>query len=128
MVCDLPVALDNTMSLAFLDSAGAQLNIGDYVKRPCQINATVHGAWAVNQIIEQAGLPVLSYCYSEKGKILPTGYTRVLLSDLYDTKILLWLKTGKKLKPSEEELFLLPVEQVDMVLVESTILATENAW
>lgn len=128
MVCDLLSLVGNTMPLAFSDSNGVQLNIGDYVKRPCQINTNIHGSWAVNQIIEQAGLPVLSYCYSEKGKIIPSGYTRTLLSDLYDHKILLWLKEGKRLKPCEEELLLLPIEQVDMGLVESTVLATERAW
>lgn len=105
--------------LGVADSEGTPIKIGDFVRRPTSRPSGPHGEWSVSQVILQAGFPVLSYCYSEKGKVLPTGYTRSFLSDLYSPKSLLWINPGHFDTPDEDgELTVLKPEEVDMALVE----------
>jgi hypothetical protein len=91
------------------------LNYGDYVRRVTR-NPN-HGEWTVQQIICVAGHPVLSYCYSQKGKILPNGMTRCLLADLYDTKELLWKEDKKPITPFDDDIILLKPEEVDQSML-----------
>ena len=82
------------------DSNGNVLYSGDKIKRPTNCNQEVHGDWTVCEIVLQGSVPVLSYLYSEKGKILPEGTTRSFLSDEYDQKLLLWATDISKLRPT----------------------------
>lgn len=109
---------DNSAAdLGVADSNGKPIKIGDFVIRPC-INPEhgPHGLWAVHQVILQAGFPVLSYCYSEHGKVLPSGYTRGFLSDLYPQKTLLWINPGHLAHPNKK-IAVLAADAVDMTLV-----------
>lgn len=91
------------------------LKYGDYVRRVT--HNPNHGEWTVQQIICVAGHPVLSYCYSQRGKILPNGMTRCLLADLYDSKELLWKEDKKPITPFDDDIILLKPEEVDQEML-----------
>lgn len=59
----------------FLASDGQPLCVGDEVRAPVSINQNVHGTWAEYEIKKAPGGYVLSYLRSEKGQVLPIGYT-----------------------------------------------------
>jgi hypothetical protein len=48
--------------------------------------------------------------------VLPTGYSRSFLSDLYDPKTLLWIRDGHLATPDEDELVVLKPGEVDEAL------------
>jgi hypothetical protein len=68
------------------DSACEMISIGSYVKVPCEDEQGVHGAFAVYQVEARGAIPVLSYRFSEKGIVLPSGWSGCPLSDFYDTE------------------------------------------
>lgn len=78
-------------NMKILDSNGSVLKVGDYIKQlqnpPFD---ELHGRHTYHQIIEVNGFLVLSYVTSENGQVLPDGYCRRFLSDLYESKSLLW--------------------------------------
>jgi hypothetical protein len=80
----------------FADNQGKEIFLGDVVraqiKEPFQ---DTHGTWAEYEITKAAGGYVLSYVRSEKGCILPFGYTAQFMNqyeidELPDLKMLLW--------------------------------------
>lgn len=89
-------------STGFADADGAELFLGDVVRarieEPFQ---ELHGTWGEYEITKAAGGYVLSYSRSEKGCILPFGYTACFMTEfcpdsIPDLKILLWSKTPPK--------------------------------
>jgi len=89
------------VSTGLSDSMGVEIYIGDKVAIDTSINKEVHGEWAV-YTVEQRGLtPVLMYDYSEKGQILPKGYTGCCLSDFYNSKMFMFHKDPRALTPDD---------------------------
>lgn len=83
-------------STEFADRDGKEIFLGDVVRaeieEPFQ---DMHGTWAEYEITKAAGGYVLSYTRSEKGCVLPFGYTATFMNqfggeELPDIKILLW--------------------------------------
>jgi uncharacterized phage protein (TIGR01671 family) len=57
---------------------------GDILKVPVDINQEVHGSYSIHEVIIKKGIIITSYLKSEKGQILPKGYTAGFLLDSYD--------------------------------------------
>lgn len=80
----------------FADKDGRELFLGDVVRAEIESPfQTTHGTWAEYEITKAAGGYILSYVRSEKGCILPFGYTAQFMNqyehdDLPDLKMLLW--------------------------------------
>lgn len=65
----------------FLDAAGTMIRMGDVIRAPITINQKVHGTWGEYRIRKAPGGYLLSYLRSEKGQILPEGYTGGYMAD-----------------------------------------------
>src|ERR1035437_5576560 len=103
--------LPNGTDTGLRDSNGVTIHVGDYVQRQVTGNVEIHGEWTI-QLVETRGIvPILSYVKSEKGPILPEGYTAGLLSHLYDQDMLVFINDVTTLRPSEEEIFVLTEER-----------------
>lgn len=85
----------------FSDSKGVEMFDGDVIKREVDCNIELHGEYSLVEVKFQGSVPVLSYLRSEKGAILPRGYTAGLLSDNYDAKCLMFVKDTCSLVPVE---------------------------
>ena len=59
----------------FLDCHGDPILVGDVIRAPITINQGTHGTWGEYAIRKGPGGYILSYRSSEKGPILPEGYT-----------------------------------------------------
>ena len=97
---------DNETCTGLSDSNGRLIKIGNKVKHPVDCNQDLHGEWAVYKIKQRGIVPVLSYEYSEKGRILPEGYTGSPLSDHYDSKMFMFANDVSDLTPNVELLVL----------------------
>jgi hypothetical protein len=71
--------LETTM---FLDRNGDAICVGHKVRAPISINQEVHGTWGEYEIVKRPGGYVMSYLRSEKGEILPPGYTGGYMHDV----------------------------------------------
>lgn len=65
----------------FLDVDGHHIVTGDIVRKRIEINQDLHGTWADYRVRKAPGGYVLSYLISEKGAILPEGYTAGYMAD-----------------------------------------------
>lgn len=65
----------------FLDYRGGAILLGDVVRVPITINQELHGEWAYYRVRKAPGGYVFSYLRSEKGQILPEGYTAGYMHD-----------------------------------------------
>lgn len=65
----------------FLDASGEMILLGDIIRAPITINQYVHGTWGEYRIKKAPGGYLLSYLRSEKGQILPEGYTGGYMAD-----------------------------------------------
>lgn len=65
----------------FLDSTGEMIRLGDIVRAPITINQHTHGTWGDYRIRKAPGGYLLSYLRSEKGQVLPEGYTGGFMAD-----------------------------------------------
>ena len=83
------------------DSNGDELRVGDKVKMPVDCNNEMHGNWSIYTVKLQGMVPILSYFKSEKGQVLPEGYTACCLSDRYDQKMFVFAKDSNDLRPNE---------------------------
>lgn len=110
----------------FADKHGTELFLGDVVRTAIKDPFTVtHGLWADYEITKAAGGYVLSYIRSDKGCILPFGYTAQFmnqyeLDELPDLKMLLW--STKPIEHPALELThddLTPAERRELFVVET---------
>jgi uncharacterized phage protein (TIGR01671 family) len=65
------------------DKDGKDIYEGDILKRP-SINNEVHGDYSYQEVVFRNGTWIVQYLRSEKGKILPRGYTAGELIDCYE--------------------------------------------
>lgn len=72
---------DGREDTMFLDAGGTMIRLGDVVRAPVAINQQLHGTWAEYRIRKAPGGYLLSYIRSEKGAILPEGYTGGYMAD-----------------------------------------------
>jgi hypothetical protein len=70
-----------TEETMFLDATGTPSRLGDVVRAPITINTDFHGSWGEYRIRKAPGGYLLSYIRSEKGQILPEGYTGGYMAD-----------------------------------------------
>lgn len=66
----------------FLASDGLPIFTGDVIRAPITINTELHGAWGEYAVRKAPGGYLLSYLRSEKGQILPEGYTGGYMHDV----------------------------------------------
>lgn len=92
------------------DSDGIPITIGCKVRKPCGCNQELHGSWAEHDVVLRGLIPVLLYNHSEKGQILPKGYTGCFLSDEYDVKNLLFVTDISTIRPMDEMLVVKSME------------------
>lgn len=92
--------------LGLCDSNGVEFRVGSKVKRINPCNEEVHGAWVVYKVTLQGTVPLLSYFISEKGQVLPVGYTAGCLCNEYDHKMFVFATDSKSLRPDEELLII----------------------
>lgn len=71
------------------DKNGNELYDGDHIKIPVDIESAkeAHGEYTVHEIKQKNGVWLNTYVESEKGQILPKGYTAGMLIDAYDCDI-----------------------------------------
>ena len=94
MPCGTPIGL--------CDSGGTEFKVGSVVRRRAEINKEVHGDWVDYEITLQGTTPLMAYLRSEKGEVLPKGYTACCLSDVYDMKMFVFAKDSMSLRPDED--------------------------
>jgi len=110
----------------FADKNGREIFLGDVVR--ADVSApfdTTHGTWAEYEITKAAGGYVLSYSRSEKGCMLPFGYTGQFLNQyevgsLPDLKMLLF--HAEPIKHPAVELVtdgMTPVERRELFMIEA---------
>lgn len=88
--------------LGICDSKGIEFRVGSIVRRNTEINFEVHGNWVDYRVILQGTTPLLSYLKSEKGQVLPIGYTACCLCNEYDYKMFVFATDLKTLRPDSE--------------------------
>lgn len=89
-------------STGLCDSHGVELYVGDIVRKPVDANTEVHGDWALYRIVQQGLTPLLLYVRSEKGQVLPEGYTGCVLADLYNPKMFCFATDPLSLRPVDD--------------------------
>jgi hypothetical protein len=65
----------------FLDRSGVEIMTGHVVRAAVNVNQELHGNWADYTVEKAPGGYKLSYLRSEKGDILPKGYTAGYMAD-----------------------------------------------
>lgn len=66
------------------DKNGKEIYEGDILKIPVDINDELHGSNTLHEVKFKNGVYITSYLISEKGHILPEGYTAGFLLDHYE--------------------------------------------
>ena len=87
--------------LGLCDSDGNEFKVGSIIRRTPEISSDTHGSWVEYRITVQGTTPLMIYNKSEKGDILPKGYTASCLSDLYDLVMFVFTKNSMSLRPEE---------------------------
>lgn len=93
--------------LKLYDSGGTLIKLNDYIK--LEVMPFVddqHGEFSYYKVKLSHGIPIISYVCSDKGYILPPGYTGRILSDLYDPKSIIF-GGCKKPQPDIDEIFVI---------------------
>jgi len=96
-----PVVIPCGAPVGLCDSAGNQFKVGSIVRANTDINKNMHGNWVDYEITLQGITPIMSYLRSEKGEVLPKGYTACCLSDFYDMKMFVFAKDSMSLRPND---------------------------
>lgn len=65
----------------FVDMDGRHIMTGDVVRRPVTGNRDLHGEWIDCRVRKAPGGYVFHYLISQKGSILPEGYTAGYMAD-----------------------------------------------
>lgn len=65
----------------FNDKGDVPIRVGDVVRMATTGNVELHGTWCEYRIRKAPGGYVFSYLRSEKGQILPEGYTGGYMAD-----------------------------------------------
>lgn len=63
---------------------GREIYEGDILKYPVDINNEFHGRFSIHEVLFKKGTYIVSYLKSEKGHLLPRGYTAGFLLDHFD--------------------------------------------
>lgn len=87
--------------LGLCDSNGVEFKMGCIVRCGTD-NKDLHGCWVDYEITLQGTTPLMIYLQSEKGAVLPKGYTGCPLSDFYDVKMFVFAKNSMSLRPYED--------------------------
>lgn len=87
--------------LGLCDSSGLEFKVASIVRRNSEINFEMHGSWVEYKLTLQGTTPIMSYFRSEKGQVLPIGYTACCLSDIYDMEMFVFSKNSLTLRPEE---------------------------
>lgn len=66
------------------DKNGRLIYEGDLVKLPVNCNKELHGVYTTQEVVWRNGFWVLSYVSSQKGRIMPRGYSAGFLHDHLD--------------------------------------------
>lgn len=90
------------MKTGLVDSNGKEIQVGDLVKMPCEINQEMHGAFTLYRIEQRGIVPVLVYERSEKGVIGYRGMFGKPLSECYDLKLFMTGDDLLELTPDDE--------------------------
>ena len=90
---------EEKLDTGLCDSNGTSISVGSRIKKPVDCNTEMHGNWAIYEVRLQGIVPILSYIRSEKGDVLPVGYTASVLSDEYDQKLFVFAKNSQGLRP-----------------------------
>jgi hypothetical protein len=86
--------------LGLCDSNGVEFKSGSVV-RSGTCNEDFHGCWVDYEIKLQGTTPLMVYLRSEKGILLPKGYTGCPLSNFYDVEMFVFAKDSMSLRPDE---------------------------
>jgi len=92
--------------LGLCDSEGTEFHYGSIVRRTTDINNDMHGEWVDYEVTLQGTTPLLSYLRSEKGQVLPVGYTACCLCNEYDHKMFVFAADSMTLRPESSLLVL----------------------
>ena len=94
--------MESKKQTGLCDSNGKMICIGDKVRTVVTCNNEFHGEWAIYEVMQRGIVPVLMYVTSEKGDVLPRGYTGCALSDKYSQKLFLWASDLGSVTPAED--------------------------
>jgi hypothetical protein len=93
--------LPNGTLIGLCDSNGVEFKTGSIVRHKNDINHDLHGTWCEYKILLQGTTPLMVYIRSEKGLILPIGYTACCLSNFYDLNLFVFSENSMDLRPEE---------------------------
>ena len=88
-------------STGLRDANGRVIQVGDLIRRPVTGNKDVHGEWSIYRVKLRGTVPGLFYVRSQTSQVFPEDYTGCCLSDLYESKALLFYVNFDDLRPTE---------------------------
>lgn len=86
--------------LGLCDSNGIEFRVGSIV-RGSPVN-DIHGSWVEYEVLLMGVIPLLIYIRSEKGQVLPKGYSGCPLSNFYDIESFMHSENSTNLRPDED--------------------------
>jgi len=89
--------LSSGQATGFQDERGSDIRIGDVLRRYVEAGTEIepgHGTWMDFRVVARGVVPVLVYLKSEKGQVVAAGSLRMLLSEDFEQRMLLF--TGEE--------------------------------